>query len=144
MFAYRKWAALLVAALTLCIGQALAEDRPDVAKNVVAYLGTEGVKVWTLRIGDRAANEALVQVEGVDHDWDMRIQKMHVEKTAKDTRYWTDVDGKKFVVLIVQGMWGGELYLPGEAQPRQVGYSEGLSHQGNAEAFLTDYLAAKK
>ncbi len=114
------------------------------AKNVVVYLGTEGAKVWTLRIGDRAANEALVQVEGVDHDWDMRIQKMHVEKTATDTRYWTDVDGKKFVVLIIQGMWGGELYLPGEEQPRQVGYSEGLSHQGNAEAFLTDYLAAKK
>ncbi len=142
MFAYRKWAALLVAALTLCIGQAQAEDRPDMAKNVVAYLGTEGAKVWTLRIGDRAANEALVQVEGVDHDWDMRIQKMHVEKTAKDTRYWTEVDGKKFVVLLVRNGWG-ELYLPGEAKPLMVGYDNGLSEQGNAQAFLTDYLQAQ-
>ncbi|MBK5003402.1 hypothetical protein [Pseudomonas sp. S32] len=144
MTGYLKWPALLAACFSLWFSQAQAEERPEVAKHVVAYLGTEGAKVWTLRIGDRAANEALVQVEGIDHDWDMRIQKMHVEKTSKDTRYWTTVDGKKFVALIVQGTWGGELYLPGEAQPRPVGYSEGLSQQGNAEAFLTDYLAAKK
>ena len=115
-----------------------------VAEQVVAYMGTEGVKVWTLRIGERAANEALVQIEGVDHDWDMRIQKMQVEKTTKDTRYSTTVDGKKFVVLVVQSGWGGELYLPGEPQPMQVGYSEGLSRQGNAQAFLTDYLAKQQ
>ncbi|MNC84142.1 hypothetical protein D3C75_1385100 [compost metagenome] len=54
------------------------------------------------------------------------------------------MDGKKYVVLIIQGSWGGELYLPGEAQPLQVGYSEGLSHQGNAQAFLTDYLATQE
>ncbi len=97
-----------------------------------------------MRIGDRSANEALVQIEGVDHDWNMRIQKMKVEKTSKDTRYSTTVDGQKFVVLIVQGTWGGELYLPGEAQEMTVGYSEGLSNQGNAQAFLTDYLNAQK
>jgi len=144
MFAYRKWAALLVASLTLWLGQAHAEQRPAVAEQVKAYMGTEGVKVWTLRIGERAANEALVQVEGVDHDWNMRIQKMQVEKTAKDTRYWTTVGGNKFVVLIVQGGWGGELYLPGEPQPLPVGYSEGLSRQGDAQAFLTDYLAKQQ
>ena len=144
MFAYRKWVALLVASLIFWLSQAHAEQRPDVAEQVVAYMGTEGVKVWTLRIGERAANEALVQIEGVDHDWDMRIQKMQVEKTTKDTRYSTTIDGKKFVVLVVQSGWGGELYLPGEPQPVQVGYSEGLSHQGNAQAFLTDYLAKQQ
>jgi len=144
MLTYRKWMALLVASLTLWMGLAHAEERPAVADNVVAYQGTQGVKVWTLRIGDRSANEALVQIEGVDHDWNMRIQKMKVEKTSKDTRYSTTVDGQKFVVLIVQGTWGGELYLPGEAQEMTVGYSEGLSNQGNAQAFLTDYLNAQK
>ncbi len=68
---------------------------------------------------------------------------MQVEKTSRDTRYSTTVDGKKYVALIIQGSWGGELYLPGEAQAMQVGYSEGLSQQGNAQAFLTDYLAAQ-
>ncbi|MGY4523915.1 hypothetical protein [Pseudomonas sp. TE21394] len=143
MLAYRKFAALLVASLTLWLSQAHAEQRPQVADQVVAYTGAQGAKVWTLRIGERAANEALVQVEGVDHDWNMRIQKMQVEKTSRDTRYSTTVDGKKFVVLIVQGSWGGELYLPGEAQALQVGYSQELSQQGNAQAFLTDYLAAQ-
>ncbi len=141
MLAYRKCVALLVASLTLWLGQVHAEQRPEVADQVVAYMGAQGAKVWTLRIGERATNEALVQVEGVDHDWNMRIQKMQVEKTSRDTRYSTIVDGKKFVVLIVQGSWGGELYLPGEAQPMQVGYSQELSQQGNAQAFLTDYLA---
>lgn len=144
MFNYRKWVALAVAMFSLCAGQVHAEERPQVAEQVVAYIGEQGVKVWTLRIGERAANEALVQVEGVDYDWNMRIQKMQVEKTAKDTRYYTTVDGQKFVTLIVQGMWGGELYLPGEPQPLSVGYSEGVSRQGNAQAFLTDYLAAQK
>lgn len=143
MLAYRKWTALVVAALALWLGQVHAEQRPEVADQVVAYMGAQGTKVWTLRIGERAANEALVQIEGIDHDWNMRIQKMQVEKTSKDTRYSTTVDGKKYVVLIIQGNWGGELNLPGEAQTQQVGYSEGLSREGNAQAFLTDYLAAQ-
>lgn len=79
MLAYRKWTALLVAALSLWLGQVHAEERPEVADQVIAYTGAQGAKVWTLRIGERAANEALVQIEGVDHDWNMRIQKMQVE-----------------------------------------------------------------
>ncbi|MCS3473148.1 hypothetical protein M2401_006916, partial [Pseudomonas sp. JUb42] len=92
--------------------------------------------------GARAANEALVQVEGVDHDWNLRIRKMKVEKTAKDTRYSTEVNGQKFVALILQDGYG-ELYLPDESQELNVSYSEGLSSQGNAQAFLTDYLNQK-
>lgn len=140
MLATRNWAALI---LGLCITSGAMADnetaRPQVADRVVAYSGTQGVKVWTLRYAERSANQALVQIEGVDHDWDKRIQKMNVEKTSKDTRYSTEVDGKKYVALIVQGNYG-ELYLPGEAQSAAVGYDEGLSSQGNAQHFLTDYL----
>ena len=82
-----------------------------------------------------------MQVEGADHDWNMKIQKMAVEKTSKDTRYSTTVDGQKFVVLIVRNGWG-ELYLPGETKALAVYYNEALSSQGNAQAFLTDYLQA--
>ena len=142
MLFFRKWAALLSMALTLAAGLAHAEERPETADKVIAYEGEQGVKVWTLRIGARSEHQALVQLEGVDHDWNMRIQKMNVDKTARDTRYSTMVDGQKFVVLIVQNGWG-ELYLPGEAQTLNVGYDEYLSSQGNAGAFLTDYLKAK-
>ncbi|MDO7896884.1 hypothetical protein [Pseudomonas citrulli] len=141
MMFYRKWAALLGLVLTVFVGIAHAESRPEVAEKVQAYAGEGGVKVWTLRMGARSDNQALVQVEGIDHDWNMKIQKMAVEKTAKDTRYSTTVDGKKFVVLVLQQGWG-ELYLPGEAQALNVGYDESLSSQGNAQAFLTDYLQA--
>ncbi|MFQ6346636.1 hypothetical protein ACQRBV_19505 [Pseudomonas sp. R11F] len=141
MLIYRKWAALLGLLLAVMAGLAHADNRPEVAEKVLAYAGAGGVKVWTLRIGARSDNQALVQVEGVDHDWNLKIQKMTVEKTAKDTRYSTRVDGQKFVVLVLQQSWG-ELYLPGEAQALSVGYDESLSSQGNAQAFLTDYLQA--
>ena len=142
MLIYRKWAALLGLVLAVTTGIAHADDRPEVADKVLAYAGESGVKVWTLRIGARSDNQALVQVEGVDHDWNLKIQKMAVEKTSKDTRYSTTVDGKKFVVLVLQQGWG-ELYLPGESQESSVSYDESLSSQGNAQAFLTDYLQAK-
>lgn len=146
MSIHRRWAAGMVAALALVGAMAQAEERPSVAEKVVAYAGEQGVKVWTLRIGERSANEALVQVEGVDHDWNMRIQKMNVEKTDKLTRYYTTVDGQKFAALVIQGSdsWSAsELYLPGEAQALKIGYSQSLSEQGNAQAFLTDYLNAR-
>jgi len=138
----RVWMVLAVMILALLGMQAQADERPAVADKVVAYAAEQGIKVWTLRIGERSEHKALVQIEGVDHDWDMRIQKMDVAKTSKDTCYSTEVDGQKFVTLLVQGNWG-ELYLPGEAQPLHVRYDQYLSEQGNAQAFLTDYLNAK-
>ncbi|MFU2931506.1 hypothetical protein [Pseudomonas paraeruginosa] len=63
-----KWsAALLLGALTwgACVAHA-EEARPPVADKVVAYQGQQGLKVWTLRIGEAAAGEALLQVEGLD------------------------------------------------------------------------------
>lgn len=116
-----------------------AQERPQVADKVVAYQGEDGVKVWTLRIGERSASQALVQVEGVDHDWNMKIRKMDVEKSSRGTRYATEVDGKRFVALSVQDGYG-ELYLPGEAQAVRVYSDTSLAEQGNAQYFLTDYL----
>ncbi|MFP1741730.1 hypothetical protein ACLEE6_06145 [Lonsdalea quercina] len=134
------WMALILGFfMTTAVCAATEAPRPPVGDRVVAYSGEQGVKVWTLRYGERAANQALVQIDGIDHDWKMRIQKMDVEKTSKDTRYSTQVDGKKFVVLIVRSGYG-ELYLPGEAQEIMVGYDDRLSQSGNAQYFLTDYL----
>lgn len=122
------------------ISSAYAETpRPPIANIVKAYQGAEGAQVWTLRIGEPAESQTLVQITGIDHDWNGKIQKMNVEKTANGTRYWLSVNNKKFVVLILNQGYG-ELYLPGEAQPVQIGYSKNLSEQGNPEAFLTDYL----
>lgn len=129
--------------LGLCLSaSALAatdNDRPPVADKMVAFSGEQGIKVSTLRVGERAANEALVMVDGIDHDWQRKIQKMHVEKTSRDTRYSTQVNGKPYVVLIVNGNYG-ELYLPGETRELRVGYDASLSEQTPPQHFLTDYL----
>ncbi|MFP1857774.1 hypothetical protein [Lonsdalea quercina] len=136
----RHWMALILGLfMTTAVCAATEAPRPPVSDNVVAYSGEQGVKVWTLRYGERTANQALVQIDGIDHDWKLRIQKMDVEKTSKDTRYSTQVDGKKFVVLIVRRGYG-ELYLPDETQEIRVGYDDALSQSGNAQYFLTDYL----
>jgi hypothetical protein len=121
------------------VGLTQAEERPPVADKAVAYRGDNGVKVWTLRIGERSANQALVQVEGIDHDWNMQIRKMNVEKSNRDTRYVTEVDGKRFVAFHVQDGYG-EVYLPGEAQALRVFSDNSLAEHGNAQYFLTDYL----
>ncbi len=62
--------------------------------------------------------------------------------SARDSRYSTELNGSKYVILIVRDGWG-ELYLPGEQQTRQVAYSESLSSAGEPQAFLTDYLEQK-
>jgi len=135
----RNWQALALGLLISTPLLAAEAPRPPVADKVVAFSGEQGVKVWTLRVGERSASQALVQVDSLDHDWNMRIQKMDVEKTDRDTRYATEVDGKKYVALIVRGDWVN-LYLPGEKQEISLRYDAGLSEQGNAQHFLTEYL----
>jgi len=137
----KKWN--LLALLGLCLAMpalAMADTpRPPIADKVEAYRGPQGVQVWTLRVGERSANQALVQVTGVDNDWDKRIQKMDVEKTFKDVRYSTQVNGKHFIALILDEGYG-ELYLPGESKPIKVIADASLAQDGNPEYFLTDYL----
>ncbi|WP_263146708.1 hypothetical protein [Pseudomonas sp. RIT-PI-AD] len=131
--------ALILGILLTAPAFAAESPRPPIGNQVIAYSGQQGLKVWTLRVDERSANQALVQIGGIDHDWNMRIQKMAVEKTAKDVRYSTDVDGQPFVVLILRGNHG-ELHLPGESQELPLGYDDALSQAGNPEHFLTDYL----
>lgn len=146
----KTWNLLALVLSTLIVAPTVTAQepsRPPIANQVEAYSGAQGVKVWTLRVGERSANQALVQVTGVDHDWDKRIYKMDVEKTFKDVRYSTKVNGKQFIALIVSEGYGekyAELYLPGESQSIKVTSNAGLAEQGNPEHFLTDYLEQKK
>lgn len=136
------WAVLFSVCL---LGSSVAmadEARPEIADKIFAYSGEQGVKVWVLRVGDRSANEALVQVAGVDNEWNLRIQKAKVEKTNKDTRYSVQKDGKPYEVLRLNRDIG-ELYLPGETQALRVGYNDELSMTGRPQAFLTEFLEQK-
>lgn len=134
----RFLAALLGA--VLLIQPAIAETaRPEIAQYVKGYEGLEGAQVWTLRVGPKQDNEALVQVGRVDHALDKKILRCKVSPASGGANsYFTEIDGKRYELLrLNQG--SGELYLPGEKAMR-VSYSESLSQQGNAEHFLTEYL----
>ncbi|TSJ55556.1 hypothetical protein [Atlantibacter subterraneus] len=116
--------------------------RPETAKHVKGYIGLEGVKLCTLRIGPRSENEALLQISNIDHELDMKILRCKVQPISDGGKgYSTEIDGKQFMVLrLNNGV--GELYLPGET-PISVAYNDDLSRQGDAEYFLTDYLERK-
>ncbi|WP_249192941.1 hypothetical protein [Yersinia sp. Marseille-Q3913] len=98
------------------------------------------MKVWTLRYGPRSDNKALVQITNADHDWDKKIQVMDVENKEARSDYSVAVNGKKFVVLVINNNNSGLLYLPGESGNHPIIYSPSLSDEGNAQYFLTDFL----
>jgi hypothetical protein len=134
---------LLVALGTSLSAVAADPARPEISRYVKAYAGQEGIKVWTLRIGPVEKNESLFQVTGIDHPWDMRIQKVKTEQGERGTKYVANVEGKRFVVMSLEGN-RGELHLPGTNSAKgRVDYDAGLSQEGNAEHFLTDYLKQK-
>jgi len=73
----------------------------------------------------------------------MRIQRVKTESSARGTDYVATVNGKRFVVLALEGT-RGELYLPGSNDRKaRVSFDKSLSDEGNAEHFLTDYLQQK-
>jgi len=117
-----------------------AATRPEVAESVKAWEGNEGLQVWTLRYGSRNEHKALVQITDIDHDWNKKIQLMDVEEKGERRDYSVQLDGKKFVVLVLNKYNRGEVYLPGESTAHNIYYSNALSAEGNAQYFLTDYL----
>ena len=121
-------------------GAANAQPRPEVARYVKGYNGQEGIQVKILRIGAVDKKEVIVQITGIGHAWDMRLQKMKVEPSQRGHNYVATVDGKRFVALVMEGDWG-QLYLPGSGEATtSLFYSKALSEQGNAEHLLTAYL----
>ncbi|MEN5015544.1 hypothetical protein ABEH87_04165 [Erwinia sp. Eh17-17] len=137
-----KWNFSLLVLSAFLITSVVAADevpRPLIGNKMDAYIGPRGIEVRTLRLGELTEHQALVQVSNVDNDWDGRIQKMAVQKTSKDERYSTMVDGKPYVVLILN-QDHGELYLPGENKEMFISYSDGLANDTPPQHFLTKYL----
>ena len=140
----KKLISLFLLATTLSvitpIATAQPAARPEVAEKVKAWHGTEGIKVWTLRYGPLSDKKALVQITDVDHPWNKKIQLMDVESKGERRKYSIMLEGKKYVVLVMERYSFGEVYLPGESTTYAISYSEELSSRGDAQHFLTDWL----
>ncbi len=119
------------------------EPRPQVAKRIIGYEGDLGIRVWTLRIGERKAQEALVQIEDVDHDWNLLIQKMKITRVDDTLHYSVSQGNKRHTVLILKHN-SGLLFLPNEPNAITLQYNDALSQLGDAQMFLNHYLANKK
>lgn len=134
--------ALLGALLFATLAQAQGA-RPEIGPRVDAYVSSTNEQVYVLRVGPESAHKAIVQFRNMDHRLNDRIIEHAVElRRDGEKRYAMQLDGERFVTLIVRGAWG-ELYLPGAAQPRSVRFDAGLAEQGNPDAFLSDYLDPK-
>lgn len=119
-----------------------ATERPEVARYVKAYSGGEGIVVRTLRLGPQANQEALVQITGIDHQWDGRIQKTKIEPTQRGVKYVVFTDGMRYEVLVMDDA-GTELNAPGIARRTTVTYDKALSVQTEPQHLLTEYLEQK-
>lgn len=136
---------LLILSVFLSVNvSALAAERPEIGPMVDAFAGPKNEEVWIARIGPKSADEVIMQITGIDHEWNGKIFKCSVETTTNDKRYVTMLDKQRYVLLILRGETSGELYLPREKSAVRVYYSKELSRQGNPEAFLTDYLEQSK
>ena len=97
--------------------------------------------VWVLRYGPQANHEAIVQIKGIDHPWDGRIQKMRIETSPRGLKYVAGNEGNRHDVLLMEDA-GLEVAVPG-VRRAQVSYDKVLSAQGNRSMFLTEYMEQK-
>jgi len=135
----RSLLAALLLGLTLA---AHAQARPEVGRYVKAWSGPEGIVVWTLRYGPPEAQEALVQVNGIDHKWDHRILRVKTVPMQNGSKFILHADGRQYEVLTADDA-GMELLVPGMARRLPLRYEKDLSSQGNAQHFLTEYEEQK-
>ena len=139
----------LIALFVLCtavFGNVVAAERPDVARYVRAYTGGEGVTVWVLRFGPVADKEALVQINGIDHPWDGRVQRMKIEQMQSGVKYVASSGGKRLDVLWRSELPGAptlELAVPGMPGRTALAYDKAVSAESDAQHFLTKYLEQK-
>lgn len=131
---------VVILSFVFCMQNAIADERPEVGRYVLAFTGDLGVTVWMTRLGPLGNNEVIMQVEGVDHPWDKVIVKHRVEYGAdRETYVATLPDGSEFRTFLLTGTTG-ELYLPSGHRTMRLTYDRALAAQGKPQHFLTDYL----
>ncbi len=119
---------------------AMASERPEVGRYLKVYSGGDGVIVKVLRIGPRAANEALVQIIGIDDELDGRIRKVRVQVSNSGLLFLTS--GTEQRVLAIDAI-GIELFAPVYGGRLRMNYDPARSEQAVAQHFLTDFLDQK-
>jgi hypothetical protein len=108
----RKLILLLLLAVGLLSNLQAEEKVPEMPRYTSAYSGGEGYRVWVARFGPREQQEALVQIEGIDHKLDGRVLRAKAMPSAGGVKYTAMVDGQSYELLYVDGK-NAELRLTG-------------------------------
>ena len=129
--------------LALASQQVLAgAGKQEIGRYVRAYEGDEGIVVWIMRFGAPAAQTALVQVNGIDHELDHRILKTKIVPQQVGSKYFYEVGGKQYELLLA-GESGYELRVPGSPRHMLLRYDKELSKAGRPEQFLAEFQEQK-
>ena len=116
--------------------------KPEIGRYVRAYEGDEGIVVWIMRYGAPAAQTALVQVNGIDHELDHRILKTKIVPQQVGSKYFYEAGGKQYELLRVRES-GYELQVPGSPRVSPLRYDKELSKAGRPDQFLVEFQEQK-
>jgi hypothetical protein len=136
----------LVAMFGLALPAHAADARPSVARYAKGFIGPEGLEVALLNIGDSFKNEYIIQLSGINHEWDLKIFKVKRIADERGYNYCMVVDGKNFIAFTEQFNGGGEstyeISIP-NMRSMNVSYNKEFSRNIVPEHFLTEYEKQK-
>jgi hypothetical protein len=141
----RKLLLFFVLALGLISNSQAEERRPEMSRYTMAYSGGEGYRVWIVRFGPKESQEALVQINGIDHKLDGRVirAKMAPSVGGGSVKYTATVDGQAYELLSVEGT-KAVLRVTGAPWSSELCYDKSLVEDRPPEHLLTDYLEGTK
>ncbi|MGH1352382.1 MAG: hypothetical protein ACRBBN_16465 [Methyloligellaceae bacterium] len=125
---------------------ALAEgERPRVDRYALGFTGELGVSVTLLGMGKKDDKEFLMQISGVNHDWDrkiLKVKKVNQNTNGSNHNYQVQ-DGDKTYNAVVVRSRSYTLYLPGIKDSYRLSYDKGIARSVAPEHMLTKYLEKK-
>lgn len=133
----------LIVSIALTLGLLSAvhaeEKHVEMSAYTTAYSGGEGYQVWVARFGPRENQEALVQINGIDHKLDGRVLRAKAVPSGEGVKYTAVVDGQTYDLLHVDGKTA-ELRLTGMPWSSTLCYDKSLVNDRPPEHLLSDYL----
>ena len=131
---------MFVALAASLLSHAMAEEkRVEMSRYSKAYSGGAGYYVWIARIGPRENQEALLQINGIDHELDRRVVRAKAVPSAGGVKYIAAFGGKSYELLEVNG-GNAELRITGAPWTSSLTYDKTLVDERPPEHLLASYL----
>ncbi len=134
-----------VAAFGLMTSAFAGDERPRVDRYALGFTGELGVSVTLLGIGKPEDKEFLLQISGVNHDWDRKIlkaKKVNQNRDGSNHIYQVKMGDKTYNAVVVRSR-RHTLYLSGSSENYGLSYDKGVARSVAPQHMLTKYLDKK-